>query len=279
MKEEDEFYIGWQDTATKGYNGIRRTFFFISMVIMIISAVGYLFVENKFIDSYFDYGTLTELEGTVVEYPVFGLRTVIEGKKITVPLVGFGKHDALPVLAKLKLKTSNQPLNNFNVQLQGTIIKYKDKIWMELTEGEESILNINSKNTVEEQSILVQGPKTIFGEIVDPKCFFGVMNPAAKKIHRSCAIRCISGGIPPLLGVRENGVFTDYYFVTDEMGQPINQEILQFIGIPLSVSGEVEQVDDWKVIKINSKKMPETLHVMLDGQIINCDFLSNEQSL
>jgi len=41
------------------------------------------------------------------------------------------------------------------------------------------------------------------GEIVDSKCYLGVMNPGNGKVHRDCAVRCISGGIPPAFLVRD----------------------------------------------------------------------------
>ena len=46
------------------------------------------------------------------------------------------------------------------------------------------------------------GKQTFVGEIVDSKCFLGVMNPGRLTPHRACAIRCISGGVPPVLLVR-----------------------------------------------------------------------------
>jgi len=41
------------------------------------------------------------------------------------------------------------------------------------------------------------GTQTLVGEIVDSKCFLGVMNPGQLTTHRACAIRCISGGVRP----------------------------------------------------------------------------------
>lgn len=43
---------------------------------------------------------------------------------------------------------------------------------------------------------------TLEDEIIDPKCYFGVI-PGKGKIHRSCAIRCISDGIPPVLATTD----------------------------------------------------------------------------
>ena len=41
---------------------------------------------------------------------------------------------------------------------------------------------------------------TLIGEIVDSKRYLGVMNPGNGKVHRDCAVRCLSGGIPPIFG-------------------------------------------------------------------------------
>lgn len=270
MKEQDEFYIGWQDEASDSFKGRRKTFFLIGLVVFVLFALGYLFMENKFVDNYFDYGNLTTLEGTIVEYPVFGLRTEIDGKAVTVPLVGFGKFDALPVLEAIKERANGKLLSSLKVSLKGTILTYQDKTWMELTEGDNSIISINDSGQNYSQTLQSLGAKSIAGEIVDPKCFFGVMNPAYNKIHRSCAIRCISGGIPPVLAIRENGVFTDYYFVIDEKGKPINKEVLPFIGTPINLSGDVQQVDDWKVVRINANKISQAIHHLMDGSLAFC---------
>lgn len=47
------------------------------------------------------------------------------------------------------------------------------------------------------------GEFTLQGEIVDSKCYLGVMRPGNTKTHRACAVRCIAGGVPPVLLVRD----------------------------------------------------------------------------
>ena len=170
-----------------------------------------------------------------------------------------------------KSQIKNQPLNGYTVVIRGTLIQYQNKTWMELTEGNESIISIEKSIANYAQKIISVGHQSISGEIVDPKCFFGVMNPAYNKIHRSCAIRCISGGISPVLAVREDGFFTDYYFVIDEFGKPLNQDILQYVGFSVDLSGEIEQVDDWKLIKVSSKTMSLLVSVRLDNYVALCN--------
>lgn len=44
----------------------------------------------------------------------------------------------------------------------------------------------------------VTTPVTLDGELVDSKCYLGTMKPGDGKTHKSCAILCLRGGIPPL---------------------------------------------------------------------------------
>ncbi len=267
--DKEEFYIGWQGDAPQGFSRTRSLFFVTCISLLIGFTVTYLFVEEGFVESYFDYGNLTEIEGRIIDYPVFGLKTKKDDKIVTVPLVGFGKFDALPVLEELKKRANGQNVVDLMVTLRGTVIYNKDKMWMELTEGLESIVTVKHNPSIEDQQHSVLGSMTVSGEIVDPKCFFGVMNPAYGKIHRSCAIRCISGGITPVLATKNETGFSDYYFVTDLEGEPLNKEILQYIGIPLKLKGQIEQVDDWKLIKIDLQDIA-SLSLQLDQYFTMC---------
>jgi hypothetical protein len=47
------------------------------------------------------------------------------------------------------------------------------------------------------------GLMELTGEIVDSKCFLGVMVPGAGKTHKDCASLCLRGGIPPALHVQD----------------------------------------------------------------------------
>jgi hypothetical protein len=270
MKKDDQFYIGWQDAAASNYTKGRKVFYWGAILALVLFSAGYLFVEKDFVSSYFDYGNLTELKGTVVDYPVFGLKTIIDDKQVTVPLVGFGKFDAGPVLEKLQSRLKGEELSKLTVTLRGTLIQYNGKSWMELTEGNESIVSVEESSVVTSQSITPLGSTTVIGEIVDPKCFFGVMNPAYGKIHKSCAIRCISGGIPPILAIKEGEKFVDYYFLIDEEGNKVNEQVLQHIGESVKVSGQTESVDDWKVMKLDIKRLSENILVNYDSKLAMC---------
>jgi hypothetical protein len=83
------------------------------------------------------------------------------------------------------------------------------------------------------------GRFTLTGEIVDAKCWLGVMNPGEGKTHLDCAVRCVSGGLPPMLVVRDSAGTERHLLLTDASGAPVGRSILPLVGRPVSVTGTV----------------------------------------
>ena len=92
---------------------------------------------------------------------------------------------------------------------------------------------------------------TLQGEIIDPKCYFGVMKTGKWKIHRSCAVRCISGGIPLVLATTDKNNISQYFLLTDLKGSPINNDILPYIGKTSKIKGVLEKMEDWYILNID----------------------------
>lgn len=83
---------------------------------------------------------------------------------------------------------------------------------------------------------------TLVGEIVDPKCYLGVMNPGFGRPHVSCAELCILGGVPPVLVVRAphaaNGrAEGECHLLTSADGEAANAMVRGWIGRPVRVEG------------------------------------------
>lgn len=93
------------------------------------------------------------------------------------------------------------------------------------------------------------GTFTLKGEIIDGKCFSGVMKPGAGKTHLGCAVRCISGGVPALFHTRNaRGQELDLLLV-DEKGDAVNDRVLDRVALPLEISGEVLQLNDLLLLR------------------------------
>jgi hypothetical protein len=93
------------------------------------------------------------------------------------------------------------------------------------------------------------GKQTLVGEIVDSKCFLGVMNPGELTPHRACAVRCISGGIPPVLVVRQSDGQVVYLLLVSAEGKPVNQQVLDLVAEPVEITGEVERQGEWLILR------------------------------
>lgn len=254
---KDDFYIGWSNETPQSYSRKAKLFFAVLLVSMI--SIGVIYVKNQrgYIDSIYEYGTIQEFSGFLVKDPIWGLRVEEDGKVKTIPLVGFGKMG--PEWTLSKMMEAHELKEGTMVTLRGMVFHYQNKYWMELTEKENSLVSSGSQSMLH-RNIQMTGYKELEGEIVDPKCFFGVMNPAVKAIHRSCAIRCISGGMPPLLAIRENGVFVDYYFLHGKEMESIADQILPYVGIPVKISGQVATYDDWKSLTIETSSLELALN-------------------
>jgi hypothetical protein len=88
------------------------------------------------------------------------------------------------------------------------------------------------------------GTFTLTGEIVDSKCWLGVMNPGEGKTHLACAVRCVSGGLPPMLAIRDAAGQERHLVLTDPRGGPVNSRILPIVGRPVTVTGHVTREGD-----------------------------------
>ncbi|MGC4054197.1 MAG: hypothetical protein QM757_34360 [Paludibaculum sp.] len=85
------------------------------------------------------------------------------------------------------------------------------------------------------------GDVVLSGEIVDSKCFLGVMNPGQGKVHRDCAVRCISGGVPPAFLVNDANGTRRVLLLTGRDGRRLGREILNFVAEPLTISGRLKR--------------------------------------
>jgi hypothetical protein len=132
------------------------------------------------------------------------------------------------------------------VRLQGALIYRDNQATIDLKPG--SIEVIDDGSTQNAGHLMDLGEFTLQGEIVDSKCYMGVMKPGNLKPHRACAVRCISGGIPPVLLVRDAAGRSLYFLLVGPEGQSVNQEILQHVALPIEISGRVSRYSDQWVL-------------------------------
>jgi hypothetical protein len=250
MKKED-FYIGWKEDGEGPKKPILRKLLFSIFTIVPLVIFVIVYFTKPFNDHVFKFSQIGEYTGTYYDQPIPILhldegQSPIKGQNSAL-LVGFGKSGAETHLNNVE--EEHGPLAGKRIKIQGTLIYGDGKVLIELTKKEASILEVYHDDHKESQSQSI-GSEQLSGEIIDPKCWFGVMKPAEGKVHKSCAIRCISGGVPPVLRVNDNGI-NNYYILKGKTGERINKDVLSYVGEPISVHGDAAMVNGWQVLNID----------------------------
>jgi len=255
---KDDFYIGYLEKAPRSYS--RRMKWVIAFLVLAVASAAIILVINQkgFSSAKFEYGSYTKLSGKVFKEPVPMIKVPDgkdhSGKQVfkTVLLVGYGKQGAKGILEEIETREGISFEKDF-VTLQGTLLYGDGKTLLEIPNVGEAFAGKSDRRF----SDAVQNPErfgkaTLEGEIIDPKCYFGVMKPGEGKPHRSCAIRCISGGIPPVFAVKNEQGESNYFLLLGKEGEPVNKLVLDFVAEPVTIEGELEKYDDWMAIRINT---------------------------
>ena len=259
-KSEKPFYIGWQENMPVDNKKYIKRFLLPIFIGLPLLAVVIVYAQKGFNNHLFEFGKITELTGIYHAKPVPILEVDQNNKaKLNsnyVLLVGYAKYGAEGIIKQIE--DENESLNGKKITIQGSLIQGDGKTLLELTQEKNSLIKIHSDKR---QSAIATEPldaKIFAGEILDPKCYFGVMKPGEGKIHKSCAIRCISGGIPPIIRVMSDTHKNDYYLILGENGEKINQKILDKVAEQTLISGRHGKLNGWNYIYTN----PESIKLL-----------------
>jgi hypothetical protein len=114
---------------------------------------------------------------------------------------------------------------------------------LELVAGGVQVVDAGRPSDATSGATVSLGRHTLRGEIVDAKCWLGVMKPGAGKSHRACASLCIRGGIPPLFVARRGDVVRQMLLVGAD-GREVNLEVLDYVAEGVEIEGEVLRTGD-----------------------------------
>jgi hypothetical protein len=238
----NEFYLGYAPKMPVDLRGfVRRVVLGLGLLAIAVALV-LLSVQMPFARSTFEFGKSRSFEGILETNPYPTLLVDRPGdvgaysKYSRYLLVARGKHGADMLFTAL---------NSKRVRLKGELIYRAGQTMIEVEPTSVQTLANAGSNPAQFHRL---GTVTATGEIVDSKCYLGVMNPGMGKVHRDCASRCISGGIPPIL-VTNTG---DQFLLVGPDGQPFQRDALRnFIAEPISVQGELLERGDSRYLKID----------------------------
>jgi len=238
MKRDDEFYVGYAAEAPRATARLMRLVVALAAAGAIAGGVLFVSAQRGFSPGVFEYGTLRTFTGTIITTPAPTLRGREEGGEgpdTTYLLVAPFKHGAGELAG---------PFDGRAVHLRGTLVQRGSHQMIEVVP--DSIEESSDDRTTMDEIPL--GPVDLVGEIVDSKCWLGVMKPGDGKTHRECASLCIRGGIPPLFVARGEGGSRLEALLTSPQGTPVNDAVLPFVAEPVRIRGTLSRRGDLLVL-------------------------------
>ncbi len=217
----DDFYVGYLPTAAPAIRRDVRWFVAVLGGLSLFLVGALVFAQGPFADSRFEYGQYRDYSGEVVEWP----HPMLIARDARYLLVGPGKFG----VADLMRGHDRQ-----QVYFRGSLISRGADQMLEIEPGSVRFSHAVSHTPRRRVDL---GAVTLTGEIVDTKCHLGVMNPGEGKVHRGCAVRCISGGVPPGFLVRDEDGETRLLLLTGMDGRGLGREVLDFVAEPVTIPG------------------------------------------
>ena len=257
----NDFYIGYVPKVPTALARFVRMVIIVLGLLAVTTALVLVVGQMPFANSAFEYGKLRSFEGVVVTRPFPTLLVARPGevgqqdKYSRYLLVAPGKHGADDLVASFDGK---------RVRLQGQLIYREGGTMVEITPG--SVTVVNTGSAVQETTRNL-GAVSLTGEIVDSKCYLGVMNPGQGKVHRDCAARCLSGGTPPIFVTTDGH---EQFLLVGLNGFALGRDALrEFVGEPMTIRGEVLARGESRLLEIDPRSFrhtPNRLEAALGSQ-------------
>jgi hypothetical protein len=233
-RNDPPFYVGYHSAMDPELARFVKRLVAASFGIAILLAIGVAAATQRANPGRFEYGVTRSFAGWIEATPVPALLIERPGSAGAAQpysrflLCGFGKHGVADRVAGL---------DGREVELTGTLISRDGVTMVELADANpREVANQRPRPVIADEDL---GEFTLRGEIVDSKCWLGVMKPGEWKVHRACATRCIAGGVPPIFVVDHEQGGALQFVLVGERGEAVNDAILDRIAEPLVITGRV----------------------------------------
>ncbi len=244
MSDNDDFYVGY-GKAPPGFARFVGVISFLFVIAATAFAIGWAATQDDTGPGKWLTNESIELEGRLVfaPYPMLKV-TETDGSIETILMVEIDK------------KGVDERASAFRdqvVRIRGVEIFREPRRMVSLKPGPEGMMAVDAGAAARPTTPPFEalGNFTLSGEILDSKCYLGVMNPGHGKAHKACATLCLLGDIPPMFLIKHTDNSQSAYLVTAQDGGAIKDEIIPYVADPVEVSGEVGWQDDMPVFRID----------------------------
>ncbi|MEM9378588.1 MAG: hypothetical protein AAGB93_01470 [Planctomycetota bacterium] len=240
----DEFYIGWEERTAPALSRFTRAKVLALVALGVVVAALVAATQQPFASSRFEFGVVRSFEGRVefVPYPTLVVQRPGEARGSVAPESRW----LLTVFGKFGAEAAFEGMDGHRVRFDGSLID-RDGVTMV-----EVLPDSVEDGGAEAPTVAFAEPTrevTLRGEIVDSKCYLGVMKPGNLKTHRACAARCISGGVPPVLLVRQGDGAARYVLLVDARGGAVNDRVLDMVAEPVEITGALSDLGGLELLR------------------------------
>ncbi len=236
MNAAEEFYVGYLPDPPALHRRLRM----VALAVLFLAGPAGIVLAAAHTPSaggMFEYGHTTVVRGELELRPLPAVRILEGGHVRRIPLVDQGKHGVHGL----------EPLDGRPVSLTVTRI-HRDRD--EMFELATAPVADPGAAPLPAAVVAALGGITLAGEIVDGKCDLGVMNPGDGLLHRACAVRCLSGGIPPMLLVRDRAGHEVRVAMAGADAPLPGDLVRQWAGAAVEVHGTLVRRDDEPILLV-----------------------------
>ena len=247
-KKEPPFFVGYLDMPKA-----LEKFYWPLTILMLLGSmlIGYGFAsaQKSPIAASWDTSQSEKIQGLLQlnPYPVLHRIDPNDSSNVeSILLVKQGKYSA---------DSAAQPYHNKIVTVNGFPIRHGGWTMLEISKDED----IQPESSLSQQDVqrLTQatqpislGTVALSGEVIDSKCYLGVMKPGEGLVHRACAEVCLLGGMPTMLVVRGTDKNRYGYILTSAENASVSIDYAKQAAENREVQGEMIQRGDLLYIRM-----------------------------
>ena len=248
-KDTDAFYVGYFPTPAR-----HRTAMILAMVIIVFWALCMSLIivlaQRSPGTAIWDISNEETWTGFLLEDPYPMLITDQESLLV----VNMGKRDA---------RTALEPFYDSQVTISGYQLIRDGRRIIELS-SPDSVRAADPQDTppivVPELEVLDDEPSIHIGEVIDGKCFLGAMKPGDGFAHRSCAILCIKGGLPPMFAFEQRHEGTEIPLILIDHKAHFPEELHHFVACRVELLARRARMGTLPILLIE----PDSIRVLED---------------
>jgi hypothetical protein len=221
---------------------------------MCVGAAGLATDQPAWGDGFWETGAAREFRGTLTLRPYPMLHADGGDERVSFLLVEMGKFGAADRFAGMP------EVDGATVSIRGRELRRDGRRMIEIDpdpggDGPAVAVLPADRPAVPVRSEDAGRPAAFIGQIVDSKCYLGAMKPGAGRGHKACATLCISGGIPPVLVVRDGDAPPSYLLLTNPAGDALSgsdlDAIKPMIAERIEIRGEPGRLGSWGTLAID----------------------------